>query len=206
MKTQVFLVDLENVQPDVLPALVLEDVRVLVFVGPHQGKLPFALVEAMQKLGSKAEYVRIAQQGANALDMHIAFHLGRLCHELPQAYFHIISKDRDYDSLLMHLNAESKRAAKWSDFTQIPLLQRFQAETLPEQTLAAIRWLAERPKNRPATRKTLHNTLHKAVFAERLDVAAIEEIISLMQKRKVLECEGQKVKYQAELESVHERA
>jgi hypothetical protein len=198
MKTQVFLIDFENVQPDVLPALALEDVRVLVFVGPQQNKLPFALVDAVQKLGAKAEYVRVALAGKDALDMHIAYHLGRLAFQMPQAYFHVIAKDRDYDPLLLHLNDPIKRAAKWASLTDVPLLQRFQAATAPEQTHAAMRWLADRPKNRPATRKTLHNTLMKAVFAERLGGADIDKVLDLLEARKVLSIVGQKVSYQAD--------
>jgi hypothetical protein len=203
MKTQVFLIDYENVQPDVLPALALEDVKVLVFVGPHQGKLPFGLVDAMQKLGGKAQYVRVAQAGKDALDMHLAFHLGRLCHQMPDAYFHIIAKDRDYNPLLGHVNQPAKRAAKWNSLDEVPLLQRSQASTAPEQASAALRWLAERPKNRPATRKTLVNTLTKAVFAERLDEPAIAAAVARLDERKVLSVDGQKVKHDAEqLEAV----
>lgn len=198
MKTQVFLIDYENVQPDVLPALTLEDVRVLLFVGPQQGRLPIELAEAMQQLGSKAAYVRVAKAGKDALDMHLAFHLGRLCHEMPEAYFHVIAKDRDYDPLLTHINQSTKRAAKWSSLTEVPLLQRFQASTAPEQALAALRWLAERPKNRPATRKTLTNTFTKAVFAERLDEPAIAAVVALLEKRKVIKLDGQKVTYDEE--------
>lgn len=198
MRTQFFLVDYENVQPDMLPALALEDVRVLVFVGPQQSRLPFELVEAMQKLGSKADYVRVARAGKDALDMHLAFHLGRLSHEMPEAYFHIIAKDRDYEPLLLHVNQRVQRAAKWNGLTEVPLLQRFQAITVPDQASAAQRWLAERPKNRPGTRKTLANTLTKAVFAERLDEAAIAAVIALLEKRKVVKLDGQKVSYDAE--------
>ncbi len=178
MKTQVFLIDYENVQPDVLPALAVEDVRVLVFVGPQQGRLQFELVEAMQKLGAKAEYVRVARPGKDALDMHLAFHLGRLCCEMTDAYFHVIAKDRDYDPLLARINHPVERAAKW-----------------PDQALAALRWLTERPKNRPATRKTLVNTLTKAVFADRLDEEAIAAVVALLEKRKVVKLDGQKVTY-----------
>ncbi|MDE2416524.1 MAG: hypothetical protein KGN32_01845 [Burkholderiales bacterium] len=202
MKTQVFLIDYENVQPDVLPALALEDVLVLVFVGPQQSKLPFALVDGMQKLGSKAEYVRVAQAGKDALDMHLAFHLGRLCCQMPEAYFHVIAKDRDYDPLLEHINKPLKRAAKWGNLNDVPMLQRFQANTLPEQVQATVRWLKERPKNRPSTQKKLANTLTKAVFAERLDEATIHEVMAQLEKRKLLTIEGQKVHYGGDLEVV----
>lgn len=195
MKTQVFLIDYENVQPDVLPALAVEDVRVLVFVGPQQGRLQFELVEAMQKLGAKAEYVRVARPGKDALDMHLAFHLGRLCCEMTDAYFHVIAKDRDYDPLLARINHPVERAAKWESLSAVPMLQRFKATSTPDQALAALRWLTERPKNRPATRKTLVNTLTKAVFADRLDEEAIAAVVALLEKRKVVKLDGQKVTY-----------
>ena len=202
MKTQVFLIDYENVQPDVLPALALEDVKVFVFVGPQQGKLSFLLAEAMQKLGNKAEYVRVTRAGDNALDMHIAFHLGRLCNQMPDAYFHIIAKDRDYDSVLEHVNQPVKRAAKWPSLSDVPMLQRFQADTVPEQAEAALRWLKERPKNRPASRKTLFNTLMKAVFAERLDEATINAILAQMEKQKAFKIDDKnKVLYGPALEA-----
>lgn len=186
MKTQVFLIDYENVQPGLLSALALEEVRVFVFVGPQQTKLPFALVEAMQKLGHKAEYVRVTRAGDNALDMHIALYLGRLWHQMPDAFLHVISKDRDYDSILEFLNQPTKRVAKWPSLSEVPALQRFQAKTVSEQVEAALRWLKDRPKNRPASRKTLFNTLLKAVFAERLDEATINSILIQMEKQKAL--------------------
>lgn len=203
MKLQIFLIDYENVQPDLLPALALEAVRVLVFVGPQQTKLPFALVEAMQKLGGKAEYMRVPQQGKDALDMHLAYYLGRLTCECPDGYFHIIAKDRDYDPLLAHINTPVKRAAKWDSLLGVPLLQRYQAATAPEWAMAAIQWLGERPKNRPATLKTLRNTLTKAVFTERLDDADIDKVVELPGKRGVFKIEGQKVHYSPQFEVVH---
>ncbi|MBE0475067.1 PIN domain-containing protein [Rhodoferax sp.] len=69
MKTQVILVDWENVQPELLPALNLEGTRGLVFIGPHQNKLPFAVVQAVQKLGQSAQYVQVSKQGNDALDI-----------------------------------------------------------------------------------------------------------------------------------------
>jgi hypothetical protein len=117
MATEVFLVDYENVQPDVLPALAVENSLVIAFVGPHQDKLPFTFVEAMQKFGNKGQYIRVAHVNKNNLDMHLAFHLGRLITELPDAFFHIISKDHDYDPLLEHINQTVNRAARWESLS-----------------------------------------------------------------------------------------
>jgi hypothetical protein len=72
MKTQIILVDWENVQPELLPALNLDGTRVLVFIGPQHHKLPFPLVQAVQKLGDRAQYVQVSKQGNDALDMRRA--------------------------------------------------------------------------------------------------------------------------------------
>ena len=83
MRTNYVLIDYENVQPNSLAGLDAEHFRVLVFVGANQNKLTFEIAAAIQKLGPRAEYVRIAGNGANALDFHIAFHIGQLAAQDP---------------------------------------------------------------------------------------------------------------------------
>ena len=76
MRTNYVLIDYENVQPTSLAGLDAEHFRVLVFVGASQNKLTFDTAAAVQKLGARAEYIKIAGNGSNALDFHIAFHIG----------------------------------------------------------------------------------------------------------------------------------
>src|SRR5688572_31760716 len=80
MATNYVLVDFENVQPDSLAALANGAFRIKVFVGAAQarGRISFELSHSMQMLGTSAEYVRIARSGPNAVDMHIAYYVGRL--------------------------------------------------------------------------------------------------------------------------------
>ena len=107
MGNNIVLVDFENVQPESLAALDQEHSRILVFVGATQQKLPFELVAAMQRLGGRAEYVRIAGSGPNALDFHIAYYIGRLAAQDPTTSFRIISKDTGFDPLIQHLRAKN---------------------------------------------------------------------------------------------------
>ena len=195
MKTQVILVDWENVQPELLPALNLEGTRVLVFIGPHQTKLPFAMVQAVQKLGERAQYVQVSKQGNDALDMHIAFYIGKLAVELPDAYFHVIAKDRDYDPLVAHLKALKIGAAKWPDLASIPVLKRAAASTVKEKLEAIKDWLMERKANRPKTLKTLTNSLKTSAFAGRLDDQEIGSLINALREKGLISVEGQKVAY-----------
>jgi hypothetical protein len=195
MKTQVILVDWENVQPELLPALNLEGTRVLVFIGPHQNKLPFAMVQAVQKLGERAQYVQVSKQGNDALDMHIAFYIGKLAVELPDAYFHVIAKDRDYDPLVAHLKALKISAAKWPDLASIPVLKRAAASTVKEKIEAIKDWLMERKANRPKTLKTLTNSLKTSVFAGRLEDQEIGSLITALNEKGLISVDGQKVVY-----------
>ena len=195
MKTQVILVDFENVQPDLLPALNLEGTRVLVFIGPNQTKLPFAIVQAVQLLGERAQYVQVSKQGNDALDMHIAFYIGQLAAEFKDAYFHVIAKDRDYDPLIAHLKHRKIGAAKWPSLASIPVLKRAAAKTLIEQVEAVKDWLLERKANRPKTLKTLTNSLKTSAFAGRLVDEEIDALLRALVEKKLIVIQGQKIEY-----------
>lgn len=108
MKDQVVLVDFENVQKLDLARLPA-NARVKIFVGAQQAKLPTALVlqaQAQAKaLGLPTEWIQIDGNGPNALDFHIACHIGEGLTRTPQAEFVIVSRDTGFDPLLRHLKA-----------------------------------------------------------------------------------------------------
>src|SRR5450756_2082834 len=87
LRTNVVLIDFESVQPASLSALEQDHYRVVVFVGATQAKLPFEVVSAIQRMGERAEYVKITGSGSNALDFHIAFYIGRIAAQDPTAFF-----------------------------------------------------------------------------------------------------------------------
>jgi len=96
MRTNYVLIDFENVQPSSLSALQQECFKVYVFVGASQQKVAFELAAALQPFGTRAEYVKISGNGPNALDFHIAFHIGELASKNSDSFFHIISKDAGF--------------------------------------------------------------------------------------------------------------
>ena len=98
------LIDYENVQPADLAGLDAEQAFVLVFTGAEQ-KVGIGLIEAVQALGEHGRFIRIAGNGRNALDFHIACYLGQWMVRDPQATFLVVSKDTGYDPLITHLNA-----------------------------------------------------------------------------------------------------
>ena len=122
MPTNYVLVDFENVQPDSLAALATGQFRVKVFVGASQakGRISFELVHSMQELGANAEYVKIARTGKNAVDMHIAYYVGRLLEKEPGAVVHIVSKDTDFDPLIEYLHAKGSACKRVKSIAEIP--------------------------------------------------------------------------------------
>ena len=74
------LVDFENVQPTAADIGLVrgEGVRLAIFRGPGQKKYSADVAEAWQPLGGNVTFVHCAKVGRNAVDMHIAFHLGEL--------------------------------------------------------------------------------------------------------------------------------
>jgi hypothetical protein len=108
MPTLYVLVDFENVQPD-LSQLAQTPYKVKIFFGAKQqeGRVPMKLLLATKALGDAWEPVLVSRSGRNAVDMHIAYWIGRLLKEEPDARIHIISGDTDFDPLIESLRKEN---------------------------------------------------------------------------------------------------
>ena len=100
------LVDYENVRPSDFHPDKQPDTNVVVFLGASQNKVPTDLAMALQAFGPRAQYVRCAASGKNALDFHIACYLGELASQHQGDQFHIISADKGFDPLVKHLRGE----------------------------------------------------------------------------------------------------
>ena len=176
MRTNYVLIDHENVQIEALPGLDAEHFKVLIFVGANQNKLAYEIVAPVQKMGTRAEYVKISGNGSNALDFHIAFYIGQLATQDPKAYFHIISKDKGFDPLIQHLRSKKISIARSSSIADIPLLKASNAKTATEKIEVIVGNLKQRGSAKPRTIKTLSSTI-SSLFQKQL---ADEELTSLL--------------------------
>jgi hypothetical protein len=122
-KTNYVLLDFENVQPGNLELLQGGPFKIMVFVGSKQ-KVSVDVAKAVQPFGPDGDYIQIQGSGKNALDFHIAYYIGRLAAESPEAYFHIISKDAGFDPLIAHLKERRIHCKRSSSISEIPLLHR----------------------------------------------------------------------------------
>jgi PIN domain len=179
MRRNVVLIDFESVQPGSLEALQQDHFQVLLFCGANQTKIPFEIAAALQKLGPRAQYIKIAGAGPNALDFHIAYYIGRVAAEDPSAFFHIVSCDKGFDPLIQHLKSQKVLAGRWPSIQEIPSVK---VGTLkhPKERAEAMITKPKQPKStRPGTEKTLSNAI-KAHFQAEVDDAAVAQILQTM--------------------------
>lgn len=194
MKPNYVLVDYENVQPEAISALDKEHFKVIVFVGATQSKVTYEVAIAMQKLGDRAEYIKISGNGPNALDFHIAFYIGRISSIEPDAYFHIVSKDTGFDPLIAHLKSLKIPVHRSKDVNEIPIVKVSTSITIDEKILVVIEYLKSRGSAVPKTVKTLTSTI-QSVFQKNILESEQESIITALQEQGAIAVVGAKVSY-----------
>lgn len=194
MRQNIVLIDFENVQPEGLAALTHEHFRVLVFVGANQAKVPFETAAALQPLGARAEWVKIAGNGANALDFHIAYYIGQLAAADPTAFFHIVSKDTGFDALIAHLKAKKIFAGRVKTIGDIPLVKSATKIAPTDRASLVIEKLRMPKATKPRTVKTL--TTHVAYLLQsQLSGDEVRDVIQSLVDSGFISIDGTKVVY-----------
>lgn len=194
MRTNYVLIDYENVQPEALSLLDAEHFKVIVFVGANQAKVTFEAATALQRMGSKAEYIKISGNGSNALDFHIAFYIGQLGAHDPTAYFHIISKDTGFDPLVQHLKTKKVFAARWRDVSDIPLVKVVNTKSPAEKLAVVVANLQQRGASKPRAVKTLSSTIN-SIFQKQLPVEELAGLLQELQAKGYVTVNDTKVSY-----------
>lgn len=194
MNTNYVLVDFENVQPANLEVLAQHPFKIFIFVGANQTKVSFELAQAMQALGSNAQYIKISGNGHNALDFHIASYLGELASKEPDAYFHVISKDKGFDPLMAHLQLRNIKVQRFDDLGNIPILRVANSTSRDEKVRAIVKKLIGMGQSRPRKEKTLQNTIN-ALFTSKLPTEELQELVAELDRKKYIELNEGKVAY-----------
>ena len=201
-RTNYVLVDYENVQPNDFGLLKGGTFKVKLFLGPNQTKIPVALATALQSLGENAEYVVLETAGNNALDFHIAYYIGVLSASDPSAFFHVISKDTGFDSLLKYLKSKKILSHRSVSIADMPCFKPALPATLEQQVEIAIADLVRRKASKPRTQATLLNSLH-SLFKKELPEAQLAALYSELCRRGMVKVDGTKVSYALPAEASH---
>ncbi|MCC6795304.1 MAG: hypothetical protein IT366_09320 [Candidatus Hydrogenedentes bacterium] len=194
MKTHYVLIDFENVQPKHLDRLRGGAVKVLVFVGSQQTKVPIEMASALQTLGSGVEYIRLEKSGRNALDFSMAYYLGALSQQDAAAHFHLISKDTGFDPLIQHLTGKKVAVKRHSAIADMGPIRHSQAQDEKNWTERIVNSLIRRKEAKPSTLKTLRSSL-LAEFKQELAEQELDDKLNALQKSGHIKIDGKKVSY-----------
>lgn len=196
MTQPLLLVDFENVQTiDV--HLIPPGYRIAIFYGANQKSAPLDLTTRLQYRGSRVQWLGVQGSGRNALDFQLAFHIGRVLERKEASEFIILSKDKGYDPLVMHigsLGVPCRRVASVSEIHEAPAAPAVKVTQSSPKTSPAASDELERVKailakvqknKRPRKRATL--TKHvSAMFANKLAPAKVAALIDEMLRRKLV--------------------
>lgn len=194
MRTNIVLIDSENVQPDSIEKLRHDHFRVVVLVGANQKRIDIAVAKAIQALGSNGEYVQISGNGPNALDFHIAFYIGRYSLEFPDSYFHIISRDKGFDPLIEHLKEKKIFCTRSASVSEIPLVKSADKLSPKERAADFFEKRITTAKNRPATVKALQSAI-AAHFHTLLSSEEVGSVVEALKAAGHIAVSSQKVTY-----------
>ena len=180
-RTNHIFIDFENVQETDLDRIANKPVKVTLVLGERHKNLPVALVKKLLKYASQVALVETGRGGRNALDMVLAEHIGEAKKTDPHGYFHIVSKDKDFDALIGHLNDNGTLAARRAGFREIPVLMDH-----AERVALLLERFKANNNNRAKKRKTLESQI-QAAFGKSLSTEEVEAAVKGLVTQKTIE-------------------
>ncbi len=192
MPQKIVLIDYENIQPHLDALAKDKNIYARIFVGAQQDKILFNIATAIQKMGARAEYIKIKGTGKNALDFHIAYYIGTIAEKTPDAHFYIISKDQGYDPLVTHLQEKKINISRVETISEITTSQK---KTAPKSKIdTVIEGLRNMGASRPKTLKTLGSTINN-LFQGQLKTSEIDALIETLKQKKYITIKDTKLSY-----------
>lgn len=119
--------DYENVQRIDL-SMLDQSYRAIVFVGAKQETPKAARRPTTAHRFQRVDFQKVDGSGRNALDFYIAFHLGRTLETAPETECYVLSRDKGFDPLLVHVNRNGVKCRRIASIEELV--------PAPEQTLA----------------------------------------------------------------------
>ena len=184
-RTNYIFVDFENIHEVDLDLMADKPVLVILVLGERNKHLPVELVMMLLRRPAQVRIVETGHPGKNALDFVLAYHLGRQAVADAQGYFHILSRDKGFDALILHLKDHGIFAARHEEFGKIPVLQK-EPPSLDERVKLITAHFAEHKTNLPKKEKTLRSHV-QARFAKKLSDTELNATIKALTDRKVIE-------------------
>ena len=130
-------VDLQNLpKPEVFHRKT-KRVHYTILVGPEQKEHIAKYLPALLERSIGVHVIPLPANGKNALDFALAYHLGQAVEADPKGYFHIISKDKDFEPLIHYLHTRNVRVTRHEDYRKLTFLPASTRKAKPLTTTAA---------------------------------------------------------------------
>lgn len=208
-------VDFENVPSVELSAIGPHPVEVTLLIGEKQRRLELPLVRQIHEHAAKVTLVEVGASGRNALDMVLAWHLGKTIEQHPDDVYFVVSRDKDYDPLIRHLRTRGHDVTRVDSFNALPFVMTQapvrkpaparrtteatarrseparaapaarQSSTPEDRFAKLVDRLQHRPKARPVRRKTLLSHIN-GFFGNHLTEPELEQIVAQLIERGVI--------------------
>ncbi len=162
-------VDFENVHQVDLTLIGAKSVSFTLMVGAKQTKLDSDLVEKLMAHSSSVQLVKLKTSGKNALDFALAYYLGRAALADPTAYFHIISKDGGFDSLIEHLRARHVHVYRHASCSELTFTWSGKKLPVPEP-------IVEKPEAKKVAAKKVAKKVATKVAAKKVAQKIIDKV------------------------------
>lgn len=182
MNQKLLLIDFENIQQINL-SQVDENTNVIIFLGTNQKSVPFELVVSTQKLGERITWQKVEGNGTNALDFHIACHLGRVLERSPNSHCIVLSKDKGFDPLLRHLNRIGLKCKRINSLFELNPKSSYSDDPNYKRVLDILGKSGK--KTRPRKLKTLSQYI-SSIFQKKIDQEEINQIIDMLFANKMI--------------------
>jgi hypothetical protein len=178
-----------------LSSLQQPNLKIFIFVGCAQVKIPFELVREAHQLGASVEWIGVEGTGPNALDFHIVFYLGQISLRSPTSNYVILSRDRGFDPLIQHLTklGISCRRIEHLDLLSGKLDLALSQDFLSDVAFSKLAAVAA--KSRPKKRSTLYTYVKSVLTKYQPSNVEIEQLLDTWFKTgKVIEAKD-KINY-----------
>ncbi len=192
MTKKLLIVDFENVQQVDLARLD-EGTNVIIFVGASQKTVPIELVTSAQKLGARVEWQKVEGNGRNALDFHIACHLGRVIERSPQLHCIVLSKDKGFDPLLRQLNKTGLKCQRINSLIELDP-KSASVDDPSYKRVVEVLGKSEK-KTRPRKLKTLSQYI-SSIFQKKIVQKDIDGIIDMLFANKMISESNNTISYE----------
>ncbi|GHU73180.1 hypothetical protein FACS189450_12450 [Spirochaetia bacterium] len=210
MYKSVIFVDFENIQK-IDTSLIDAKTKIIVLVGLNQDNKAFEFSKNLFNNISTIELIKVNGQGPNALDIFIAFYIGKYFESIKESEIIICSKDSDYDQLIKHLDGygisikriglienNKKNIVKTKAPKQKKEITKTTIEVKTDEVQKIMEYLQKQTKSqkskRPKKLTTLENYLYTH-FAQKIPMDKVKFSINSMKTNKYIVIEGNKINY-----------